>query len=323
MLSQPEISSEVLKELYQTMLKIRIFEEKVAELIIKGEITCPTHLYLGQEAIAAGVCANLRNDDWVFSNHRSHGHYIAKGGDINALMAEIYCKKAGCSKGRGGSMHVVSFKNRVAGSSAIVGGGIPIALGVALSSLLQNKDYVSVAFFGDGAVSEGIFYESLNFASLKKLPVTFVCENNLYATHLHISDCLAETNISKKAEIFKMNAVKIDGNNVIEVYKASKAAIEKARYDKEPALIECQTYRWMGHSGASDDLNEGLRNKAEWDYWKSRCPVKMFEESLLQNGVISETEIAYTRKVISKHVEDSVIFARESPVPDELGSENL
>src|SRR3990170_2618135 len=222
-----DVSPNVLRNMYVTMVKIRKFEEKVAELLLapKKEITTPCHLYIGQEAIATGVCSVLKKDDWVFSTHRSHGHFIAKGGSLKALMAELYCKKTGCSKGRGGSMHIASPDHGLLGSSAIVGGTIPIAVGAALAFSMQNKDAVSVAFFGDGAVSEGVFYESLNFASLKKSPVIFVCENNFYCTHLPVSECLADTNIYKKAEAFGIPGIRIDGNNVIEVYKTAKKAV--------------------------------------------------------------------------------------------------
>jgi TPP-dependent pyruvate/acetoin dehydrogenase alpha subunit len=312
-----DISTATLRKLYETMLKIRLFEEKVSELLIQKEIKCPTHLYIGQEAVATGVCVNLRQDDWVLSNHRNHGHYIAKGGDIKALMAEFYCKATGCSKGKGGSMHIASPDVGLPGSSAIVGGTIPIAVGTALAFSTQGNDAVSVAFFGDGAVHEGIFYESLNFASLKKLPVIFVCENNLYCTHLHIASCLADINIYKKAEAFGMPGIRIDGNNVIEVYKVAKKAIEDARSGKGPTLIECMTYRWRGHVGPSDDLDKGLRSKEELDYWMNRCPVKMLERFLLGHGIMSELERDKMRKAILEEIEESVTFARESPYPDE------
>ena len=203
-----EILPDKLRLLYENMLRIRLFEERVAELLAnEAEIKCPTHLYIGQEAVAVGVCANLRNDDYVFSTHRSHGHYLAKGGDLKALMAELYGKATGCSKGRGGSMHLASPDVGLPGSSAIVAGTIPIAVGVAMSFKMQKKDTISIAFFGDGATNEGAFYESLNFASLKKLPVIFACENNLFSTHMPISSCLADTDIYKKAEAFKMTGV--------------------------------------------------------------------------------------------------------------------
>jgi pyruvate dehydrogenase E1 component alpha subunit len=304
--------------MYVTMLRIRRFEEKVAELVYPlKEIICPCHLYIGQEAVATGVCSALKKEDWVFSTHRSHGHYIAKGGDIKALMAELYGKETGCSRGRGGSMHLSSPEQGLAGSSAIVAGTIPLAVGAALAFSMQGRDSVAVAFFGDGAASEGVFYESLNFASLKKLPVVFICENNLYSTHLPISACLAHIQIWEKAQAFNMPGVRVDGNNVAEVFQAAKRAIDDARLGKGPTLIECMTYRWRGHVGPNYDLDKGLRSKEELDYWMQQCPIKALEEFLLTHGIIAESEKIKIIESIDKEVEDSVTFAKKSPYPDE------
>jgi TPP-dependent pyruvate/acetoin dehydrogenase alpha subunit len=312
------IPKATLRAMHITMLRIRKFEERVAELVYPlKEIFCPCHLYIGQEAVATGVCSTLRKEDWVFSTHRSHGHYIAKGGDIKALMAELYGKDTGCSRGRGGSMHLASPERGLPGSSAIVAGTIPLAVGAALSFSMRRKDSVSVAFFGDGAAGEGVFYESLNFASLKKLPVIFVCENNLYSTHLPISACLAEVHVFEKAAAFNMPGIQVDGNNVVEVFQAANEAVARARLSKGPTLIECMTYRWRGHVGPNDDIDKGLRSKEELDYWMNRCPIQVFEEFLLANSIISESERIEILMSINKEVEDSVVFAKESPYPDE------
>ncbi len=304
--------------MYITMLRIRKFEEKVAELLLgQPEIVCPVHLYIGQEAVATGVCANLRQDDYVFSTHRSHGHYIAKGGDLKALMAELFGKASGCSGGRGGSMHLAAPEIGLPGSSAIVAGTVPLAVGAALASKMQEKDSVSVAFFGDGATNEGVWYESLNFASLKKLPVIFVCENNLYATHMPIAACLADTAIYKKARIFNMPGVRVDGNNVVEVYKAARKAVRNARQGKGPSLLECMTYRWRGHVGPNFDLDKGLRGEEELRYWMSCCPIEQLEKSLLDGGIISEAKKSHIYQDIDEEVEASLAFARESPYPEE------
>jgi pyruvate dehydrogenase E1 component alpha subunit len=301
------------------MVRIRKFEEKVAEILLspRKEITTPCHLYIGQEAVATGVCASLRKDDYVFSTHRSHGHFIAKGGDLKALMAELYCRKTGCSRGRGGSMHVASPDVGLPGSSAIVGGTIPIAVGAALAFSMRGSDAVSVAFFGDGAAHEGVLYESLNFASLKKLPAVFVCENNLYCTHLSVADTLADTEIYRKADVFAMPGVRIDGNDVMEVYSVAKKAIEDARHGKGPTLIEAMTYRWLGHVGPYDDLDKGLRSKDELDCWTKKCPIKRFEKFLLENHIISEPERDLIHKASSDQVEEALEFARQSPYPSE------
>lgn len=318
-----DVLPKTLRMMYVTMLRIRVFEEKVADLVSKREIVCPCHLYIGEEAVAVGACSALSQDDWVFSTHRSHGHYIAKGGDINALVAEMYGRATGCSKGRGGSMHLASPDMGLPGSSAIVAGIIPLALGAALAFSLQKRGAVSVAFFGDGAAGEGTFYESLNFAALRRLPVIFVCENNLYSTHMPISSCLADTRIYQKAEVFNMLGVRVDGNNVVEVYKAVNKATEDARCGKGPTLIECMTYRWMGHVGPSDDLDKGLRSKEELEYWRNRCPIKTFEEFLSKQGILSESEKTNIRGSIEEEIEQAVIFAKESPYPHPDENETL
>lgn len=310
------ISPETLQMMYETMLRIRKFEEVIGELVSKNEIICPCHLYIGEEAVATGVCSALRKDDYVFSTHRSHGHYIAKGGDIKAMMAELYCRATGCSKGRGGSMHLASPDVGLPGSSAIVAGTIPLAVGTALAFSLQKRDNVSVAFFGDGAANEGTFYESLNFASLKKLPVIFVCENNFYSTHMPIAACLADTDIYKKAEAFNIPGIRVDGNNIVEIFKVAKKAVEDARSGKGPTLIECMTYRWRGHVGPSYDLNTGLRSKEELDYWMNRCPIKALEEFLLKYDFVSESEKSNIYESIEEEIEEALVFAKGSPYPD-------
>ncbi len=318
-----DVPAEIMKSMYVVMLRIRRFEEVVGELVASKEIVCPCHLYTGQEAVAAGVCASLRKDDWVFSTHRSHGHYIAKGGDMNALMAELYGKVTGCSKGRGGSMHLASPELGLPGSSAIVAGTIPLSLGAALAFSLREEDAVSVAFFGDGAVCEGAFYESLNFASLRKLPVVFVCENNLYSTHMPVASCLADTCIYRKAEAFNMPGTRVDGNNVLEVYETASRAIKDARDGNGPALIECMTYRWRGHVGPNYDLDKGLRSKEELEYWMNRCPLRSLEKYLSERNVLSESEKENIYQAIEEQIEQAVAFAKESPYPDPDDKESL
>lgn len=311
-----DVPTRIQRSMYVNMLKIRLFEEKVADLVAGGEIICPCHLYVGEEAVAAGVCANLRRDDMVFSTHRSHGHYIAKGGDIRTLMAELYGRKTGCAGGRGGSMHLASPEIGFPGSTAIVAGSIPPAAGVALAFSLQKKDSVSVSFFGDGAVNEGVWYETLNFASLKKLPVIFVCENNLYSTHMPVSSCLADSEIYKKASTLNMPGVRIDGNDVAEVYRTAKKAIDTARRGKGPTLIECMTYRWRGHVGPNFDLDKGLRSREELDSWMARCPIKALEKRLIADGKINESDRDRLYRDIEKEIEEALAFAKASPLPE-------
>ncbi len=299
------------------MLRTRFFEERVAKLLEDGEINCPTHLYIGQEAIAAGVCSALRNDDCVFGTHRSHGHYLAKGGDMRQMMAELFGKQTGCSKGRGGSMHLTAPEVRFLGSAPIVSGIIPLAVGSALSSKLQGKDRVSVAFFGDGAVDEGIFHESLNFAALKKLPVVFVCENNFFSTHLHIVERRVNDDIFRIADIYGMPGVRVDGNDAIEVYSLAAEAVARARGGEGPTLLECLTYRWRGHVGPAWDLDVGFKRKEELPQWLERDPIACLEKHLIGDGGIFPKELEQISREVRQEVEEAVVFARQSPYPDE------
>ncbi|MEK7368545.1 MAG: thiamine pyrophosphate-dependent dehydrogenase E1 component subunit alpha, partial [Planctomycetota bacterium] len=267
------------------------------------------------EAIATGVCLNLRKDDYVSSNHRGHGHCIAKGMDMRLMLAEFYGKKTGYCKGKGGSMHLVDPENGVLGTSAIVGGGLPLAVGAALASVMQGNERVSVAFFGDGAVDEGSFHESLNFASLKKLPVVFVCENNFYATNSHQSARHSNNDIACLAEGYMMPSVCVDGNDVITVFETARNAINRARSGKGPTFMECRTYRWKAHVGPDCDVEKGCRPREELDQWVKRCPVKRFRELLLDENVLSESEMLELARQVDEEIEEAVIFAKNSPLP--------
>jgi len=306
-----------LLKMYETMVRIRKFEERVGDLVTQGLIKTPCHLYIGQEAVATGVCLALKKEDYVFGTHRSHGHYLAKGGDAKELMAEIFCKKTGCAKGKGGSMHVISPEVGLLGTPPIVASSIPIAVGAGLSAAIKGDNRVAVSFFGDGATNEGVFYESLNFASLKKLPVVFVCENNLYSTHMPIKKSLADTDISKKAESFGMPGVKVDGNDVIKVFEAASKAIESARQGNGPTLIECLTYRWRGHVGPNFDIAKGLRSKEELDQWMLKCPIKKLEDMLIKENILSEEKKKEINQEIEKEVEEAEVFAKNSASPDQ------
>jgi pyruvate dehydrogenase E1 component alpha subunit len=305
-----------LLKLYNTMQKIRRFEEKVADLVVQNEIFCPCHLYSGQEAIATGVCSALRDDDWVFSNHRSHGHYIAKSGDIYKLMAELYGKKTGCSHGRGGSMHLAFPEKGLPGSSAIVAGTISLAVGAALAFSIQKTDRVAVAFFGDGATNEGVFYEALNFASLKKLPVLFICENNLYSTHMPTSSCCSNVKLFQIPRVFNIPSKRIGGNDILTVYDSAKNSIETIRAGNGPYFLECMTYRWRGHVGANYDLEKGLRNQKEFDVWMNKCPIKKFEKQLFRNKILTPEEKMGIVAKIDEEIDECLIYAKKSPYPD-------
>lgn len=314
-ISEP-FSQSFLEKLYIDMVKIRRFEDKVADLVSLNEIVCPCHLYTGQEAIAVGVCSSLRDDDWVFSTHRSHGHYIAKSGDIRKLMAELYGKSTGCSHGRGGSMHLSLPEKGLPGSSAIVAGTIPLAVGAALSFSLQKTDRIAVAFFGDGATNEGVFYEALNFAALKNLPVLFVCENNLYSTHMPIASCGANTNIYQIPRAFTVPSTRIDGNNVLKVYKTANKAINEIRAGKGPQFIECMTYRWRGHVGPNYDLDKGLRLQDEFDSWMKKCPIKRFEIQLKRRKILSKQRKMSIESMIDAEISECLNYAKNSPFPE-------
>lgn len=310
-----QITNSKIVQLYTAMLRIRRFEEKIVKLYPKQEMKTPVHLYIGQEAIAAGVCCTLTKKDYVFGTHRGHGLYIAKGGSLADLAAELYCKAAGCSKGKGGSMHLVDVKHSVCGSTAIVGGNLPLAVGAGLAISLNKGTQVSCAFFGDGAVDEGTFYESVNFASLKKLPVVFVCENNFYATNSHISKRQPIDNIYTKGVPFGVPGVRVDGNDCIEVYRTARQAVERARAGEGPTLIECRTYRWKTHVGPETDEDLGNSPQRDLPKWIKRCPIKKLRAYITDKHLMSKrNEQALIRK-IDKEVEEAFRYARHSPLP--------
>jgi len=312
-----DIPKEVLRELYRMMLKIQKVELKINELYHEDEMKTPVHLCLGQEAVAAGVCRHLNTDDYVFSNHRGHGHYIAKGGDVKTMVAELYNRETGCSRGRGGSMHLIDTSVGLLGTSSIVGGSIPIATGAALGSVLKKDNRVSVAFFGDAAVEEGVTYESINFAMLKKLPVVYVCENNFYSVFSHLSKRQAKDDIYRRFEGLSIPGYRVDGNNVIEVYRIAKKAIDNVRRGGGPSFIECRTYRLRDHHGTGSGVEVGYRTQEEVDEWAARCPVRNFERFLIEQNIITASEIGEFAAAIDREIEEAFKFAQASPLPDE------
>jgi len=311
------IEKETSVSLLTKMLKIRMAEEKIAELYSEQEMRCPTHLYIGQEAVSAGVCHALEKKDYVFSSYRSHGAYIAKGGGLKELFAEIYGKETGCSRGKGGSMHIVSRDVNFMGTSALVGGVIPIAAGTAFGSLIKRDERVTVVFFGDGAVEEGVFHETLNFAALKGLPVVFVCENNLYATQSHLLTRQKSDNIYQRSAIYNIPGIRVNGNDVSEVFHAAETAVKNARVKRIPALIECMTYRWLEHVGPYPDNDLGYRKTEEVEKWIRKCPVKLFENKLLEKGVITYPDIESIKNTMRKDIEEAVSYAKNSSFPNE------
>lgn len=309
-----------LLELYKMMQTIRKVEQRIEAEYKYDEIKTPIHLSIGQEAVSAGVCIHLRKDDYLFGTHRSHAQYIAKGGDLKKIIAELYLRKTGCSFGRGGSMHLIDTEVGILGSTAIVGGNIPLGTGVALGAKLQKKDSVSAVFFGDGAVDEGTFHESLNFAALKKLPVIYICENNSYAINSHQSARHKADNIYKWAYSYDVPGYQIDGNDVLKVSEYAEKAISRCRNGEGPTLIECITYRWKGHIGTVNDVGEGLRPQSEYDYWISKCPIKWFSNYLREIGILDDSIENIINEEIDHQIKDAFEFAQNSPrpSPDEL-----
>ena len=306
------------KLLYEMMLRIRMVEEKIAELYPEQEMRCPVHLCIGQEAVAAGVCANLSRDDYVLSGHRSHGHYLAKGGDLKAMMAELYGKATGCCQGKGGSMHLVDLSAGFLGATPIVASTIPIAVGVAFGSVMRGQQRVTVVFFGDAAVEEGVFHESVNFAVLKGLPVVFVCENNLYSVYSPLSIRQPEgREIFQLAKGHGVESFQDDGNDIIKVYTLARKAIRKARQGNGPTFLEFKTYRWREHCGPYYDNDLGYRTESEFQEWKQRCPIERLRERLLGDGLISSQDIEGMVKELQAEIEDAIVFAKESPFPEE------
>ncbi|MBX5328506.1 MAG: pyruvate dehydrogenase (acetyl-transferring) E1 component subunit alpha [Candidatus Bathyarchaeota archaeon] len=302
-----------LAEMLRKMFEIRLFEEKVFELYAQNLVPGTIHLYAGEEAVAVGVCSNLRKDDYITSTHRGHGHCIAKGADLKRTMAEILGKKTGYCKGKGGSMHIADFRIGMLGATAVVGAGIPIAVGAGLSIKLRRTNQVVACFFGEGASNQGTFHEGINMASIWKLPVIFVCENNLYAMGTRQSIVMNIENIADRAIAYCIPGVFVDGNDVLAVYEATEKAVERARKGEGPTLIECKTYRHRGHSRVDPAR---YRPKEEVAEWLAKDPIKRFKEKLIHTKALSETEIQHIEKEVSVEIEEAVKFAIESPFPE-------
>ena len=304
-----------LHEMFRTMLMIRLFEERVATLITAGDVKTPCHLCIGQEAIATGVCAALERKDYIWGGHRSHGHYLAKGGDPKALMAEILGKSTGCSRGRGGSMHLFAADVGLLGTVPLVAATVPLAVGTGFASKLRGDRRVSISFFGDGAMEEGHFHESMNLASLYRLPVIFVCENNLYASHMPLLERRAADNLPKAGDAHGVPAVSLDGNDVIAVYQTAREAVDRARAGEGPTLIECRTYRWRGHVGASWDTDVGVKRRDELKDWLPRDPVARLRARLFELGAVQE-DLDVIEQAVRLEIEDTVDFAQHSSYPN-------
>jgi pyruvate dehydrogenase E1 component alpha subunit len=304
-----------LARMLRTMILIREFDERAIALRVAGKIYGAVHPYVGQEAVAVGVCASLTVRDRVTSNHRGHGHCIAKGADIRRMMAELFGRVDGYCKGKGGSMHIADFAVGMLGANGIVGGGLPIACGAALAAQLEGQGDVTVCFFGDGAAAEGEFHEALNIASVWKLPILFVCENNQYAANNAVGVQHPRVDIAAHAAAYAMPGVIVDGNDVLEVDAATREAVARARRGDGPTLLECKTYRWHFHAMRAAPPPE-TRPADEIDAWRARDPIALIEQHVLGRGLLSADEISEMRNRVQTDLDAAVAFAEQSPFPD-------
>ena len=330
------ISATDLRRYHRLMVRIRVAEEKIADLVrdemidqdgkqvrdaegrvvpLEKEVICPAHLYTGEEAVAVGVSAHLNPTDYIFGAHRSHGHYLAKGGDLQKMMSEIFGKETGCARGRGGSMHLVAPEIGFPGATPIVASSIPHAVGAGLKCAKEGIGGVAITYFGDGATEEGRFHESLNLAAIWRLPVIFVCENNLYASHVRIDQRRPVDAIFRHADPFDMPGVRVDGNDFFAVHTAAAAAVNRARSGQGPTLLECRTYRIHGHVGANLDLEKGLRSREEFDWWRQADPIDRLEKKLVDAGVLTEAVIRAVKIEEMENVAVAVDQARRDPDP--------
>lgn len=301
--------------MHRDMLRIRMVEETIAERYAEQEMRCPVHLSIGQEAVAVGVCHALQHTDRVFSTHRCHAHYLAMGGDLRTMLAEIYGKANGCIGGRGGSMHLSDPAKGLVASVPIVSSSIPLAVGTALSDQIDGNDNVSVAFFGDASIEEGVFHESANFASLHKLPVLFICENNLYSVYTAISRRQPARPIADLARAHAMRFATADGNDVTAVFEEALAAIELARRGNGPSFLLFDTYRWREHCGPSFDNNIGYRSEAEYETWRRRCPIETSRKKLLAKGELLPAGETHLATEIKQEIDSAFEFAKAAPLP--------
>lgn len=305
-----------LQALYEDMVRIRLFEEAVADQVQARKIATPCHFCIGQEATAAGVCGVLERTDYIWGGHRSHGHYLAKGGNVNALMAEIFCRTTGCSGGRGGSMHICDPEVSILGTVPIVAATIPISVGSALASSIRSDGRVTAAFFGDGATEEGHFHESLNLAGLYKLPVIFVCENNLYSSHMSLPERRLKDNIPESATAHGIPSERVDGNDIEAVFHSTCRAVQRARANGGPTLLELRTFRWRGHVGPAWDMDVGVKRKDELQEWIARDPIARCASLLVKRGM-ADSQLKVIRDRVQQEIQNAVEFAQQSPLPEQ------
>ena len=308
------LTTEGLLDMYRKMVTIREFDSRAVDEFHAGNIPGVVHTYIGEEAVAVGVCSTLRRTDKIVSTHRGHGHTIAKGADINLMMAELFARSNGYCHGKGGSMHIADFSVGMLGANGIVGAGMPIATGAGLAAQLERSDGVAVAFFGDGASNEGAFHGSLNLASIWKLPVIFVCENNRWAVGVPASYALSVEDVSVRAMSYNVPGVTVDGTDVLAVNEAMAQAVQRAREGLGPSLIECKTYRWRGHAEQEGDPPDP-RPQNEQDLGPANDPIDKFSNRLKEQGLASDSELAQMDQDVTTAVAEAIAFAKASPMP--------
>lgn len=311
-----DYSKEQLMGFYETMYKMRRFEEEVFEFYKKGLMAGLAHLYMGEEAVATGVCGALQESDYIGSTHRGHGHLVARGADINRMMAEILGKKTGYSNGKGGSMHIMAMDKGILGANGIVGGEIPIVTGAAYKSLYKKSGEVSVSFMGDSATNEGTFHESLNMAAAWKLPCVYIIENNLYGISVDIRDVTNTPDLAVRAKAYDIPGIVVDGMDVIAVYEAAVEAVDRARRGEGPTLIECKTYRWQGHHVGDPATYRKRRSETEKEDWMERCPVANLRAEIIKAKKATDQELKDIEGKIEEAVQAAVKFAADSEYPD-------
>ena len=309
-----DLNRETLLRLYTTMSTIRNFEERGIPETGQRAMSASVHSSAGQEAVPTGICAHLTDDDYIGSTHRGHGHCIAKGVDPRRMMAELFGRSTGTNKGKGGSMHIADMSKGMLGTNGVVGASIPLAVGAGLTSKLKDLKRVAVAFFGDGAANQGVLHESMNLASVWKLPVIFCCENNGYAQSTPVEYALSTANVSDRAAGYDMPGITVDGMDVFAVYDAAGQAVERARNGEGPTLLECRTYRFYGHTVFDNPLT--YRTKEEEDHWRARDPLKLFRENVLPLGDITSEELDQIDQEAADLMEESIKLADAGPLPE-------
>lgn len=309
-------NADQLMSFYETMFKMRRFEEETFEFYKKGMMAGLAHLYMGEEAVATGVCAALKDNDYIGSTHRGHGHLVARGADISKMMAEILGKKTGYSNGKGGSMHIMAMDKGILGANGIVGGEIPIATGAAYTAKYKKTDQVAVSFMGDSATNEGTFHESINMAAAWDLPCVYVIENNLYGISVDIRDVTNTPDLAVRAKAYDIPGVVVDGMDVTAVYEAAEKAVKRAREGKGPTIIECKTYRWQGHHVGDPAEYRQRKSETEKEDWMKRCPVKTLRKEMIESGKVKEAEVSALEEKIEAEIQKAVKFAADSPYPD-------